>query len=44
MNLRDQAAKDFADALEWAKAHPVIVCMAASLLAVFVIGYWAGAS
>ena len=42
--MRDQITADMLAALDWAKAHPVIVCMGLSLVAVFTIGYWAGAS
>ena len=42
--MKEQALAIWADLKAWAVSHPVIVCMVASLLAVFVIGYWAGAS
>ena len=42
--MKEQALAIWSDMKAWAASHPVIVCMAASLLAVFVIGYWAGAS
>lgn len=42
MTMKDQALSLWDDAVDWAKKHPVICCIAASLLAVFVIGYFAG--
>ncbi len=44
MTMKQQAALLWSDAKAWGRTHPVIVCMAVSLLAVFVIGYWAGAA
>ena len=42
--MKAQILEVLASLTAYCKTHPVIVCMAASLLAVFVIGYWAGAS
>lgn len=44
MTMKQQAALLWSDLKAWATKNPAIVCICLSVLAVFVIGYWAGAA